>query len=143
MSAPAVMPRLDSVLAPRRSGVCPRRRLDLHRERTGRLVVIDLDQRDPIYLVNEACVTSTRSSAHLLVWSETTDGSRAETIRLRDALRDQDCIPAEELEPFWINIIDATLDEESSRFAVSLGAKNAYPTAKVDVPPTSGDGAVN
>jgi hypothetical protein len=96
-------------------------------ERTGRLVVIDLDQRDPIYLLNSSVRNFYSILAHLLEWSETTDGGRAETIRLRDALRNQDCIPPEELEPFWMNIIDATLDEESPRFAVSLGAKNAEP----------------
>jgi hypothetical protein len=94
-------------------------------ERTGRLVVIDLDQRDPIYLLNSSLRNFYTILAHLLEWSEQTDRGRTDTIRLRDALRNQGCIPPEELEPFWMNLINATLDEESPRFAVSLGTKNA------------------
>src|SRR5262249_2652982 len=79
-------------------------------EVTGRLVVIHLDLRDPIYLLNSSVRNFYTTLAHFLGWSEKTGGSRAETIRLRDALRRQDCIPADELDPFWMNFIDATLD---------------------------------
>lgn len=94
-------------------------------EGTGRLVVIDLDQRDPIYLLNSSVRNFYTTLAHFLEWSEKTDGMPAETKRLRDALRRQDCIPTEELEPFWMNFIDATLDGDPMRLAVSLNAKNA------------------
>ena len=94
-------------------------------EGTGRLVVIDLDQRDPIYLLNSSVRNFYSTLAHFLEWSEKTDGGTAETIRLRDALHRQDCIPPEELEPFWMNFIDATLDSDPMRLAVSLSAKNA------------------
>jgi hypothetical protein len=94
-------------------------------ERTGRLVVIDLDQRDPIYLLNSSVRNFYTTLAHFLEWSEKTDGTPAETVRLRDALRRQDCIPPEELEPFWMNFIEATLDGDPMRLAVSLSAKNA------------------
>lgn len=94
-------------------------------EHTGRLVVIDLDQPEPIYLLSSSVRNFYTTLAHFLEWSEKTDGGRAETIRLRDALRQQDCIPPEELEPFWMNFIDATLDEESVRLAASLSAKSA------------------
>jgi hypothetical protein len=94
-------------------------------EETGRLVEIDLDQRNPICLLNSSLRNFYTTLAHFLEWSETTDGRTAETIRLCDALRRQDCIPPEELEPFWINFIDATLDGDPMRLAVSLSAKNA------------------
>lgn len=94
-------------------------------EGTGRLVVIDLDQRDPIYLLNSSLRNFYTTLAYFLEWSETTDGGTAETIRLRDALRHQDCLPPDELEPFWMNFIDATLDGDPQRLAVSLSAKNA------------------
>jgi hypothetical protein len=94
-------------------------------EITGRLVVIDTDQRDPIYLLNSSLRSFYTTLAHFLDWSEKTDGSPAETIILRDALLRQDCIPAEELEPFWMNFIYATLDGDPKRLAVSLGPKSA------------------
>lgn len=94
-------------------------------EATGRLVVIDLDQREPIYLLNSSVRNFYTTLAHFLDWSERTDGGRAETIRLRDAIRRQDCISPKELEPFWMNLIDATLDGDPMRLAVSIGAKAA------------------
>lgn len=94
-------------------------------EGAGRLVVIDLDQRDPIYLLNSSVRNFYTTLAHFLEWSEKTDGGTAATIRLRDALRRQDCVSPEELEPFWMNFIDATLDADPMRLAVSLSAKNA------------------
>jgi hypothetical protein len=62
---------------------------------TGRLVVIDLDYPDPIYLLNSTVLNFYTTLAHFLDWSEKTGGSPAETIHLRDALRRQDCIPPE------------------------------------------------
>jgi len=92
-------------------------------EVTGRLVVIDLDSTEPIYLLNSSVRNFYTTLAHFLEWSEKTGGSPAETIHLRDALRRQDCIPAEELEPFWMNFIDATLDGDPINLVVSLGPK--------------------
>jgi hypothetical protein len=112
---------MDSLLAPRRSGVSPRGGWICVEEITGRLVVIDLDLPDPIYLLNSSVRNFYTTLAHFLAWSEKTAGSPAETIRLRDSLRQQDCIPPEELEPFWMNFIDATLDGDSINLAVSLG----------------------
>jgi hypothetical protein len=96
-------------------------------EITGRLVVIDLDLHDPIYLLNSSVSHFYTTLAHFLEWSKRTGGSPAETVHLRDALRGQDCIPPEELEPFWLNIIDATLDSESVNLAVALGSKRDEP----------------
>ena len=79
-------------------------------EGTGRFVVIDLDQREPIYLLSSSVRDFYTTLAHSPDWSENTGGGTEETIRLRDALRSQVCIPPEELEPFWMNFIDATLD---------------------------------
>jgi hypothetical protein len=90
-------------------------------ENTGRLVVIDLDHPEPIYLLSSSVRHFYTTLAHFLEWSEKTGGGPAETIRLRDALRRQSCIPPEELEPFWLNIIDATLDGDPTNLVVSLG----------------------
>jgi hypothetical protein len=49
-------------------------------EGTGRLVVIDLDQRDPIYLLNSSLRNFYTTLAHFFEWSETTDGRTGETI---------------------------------------------------------------
>jgi hypothetical protein len=62
--------------------------------------------------------------AHFLEWSETTDGRTAATIRLRDALRRQDFVSPAELEPFWMSFIDATLDGDPMKLAVSFSAKS-------------------
>ncbi|HTN75447.1 MAG TPA: SUKH-4 family immunity protein [Pirellulaceae bacterium] len=94
-------------------------------EGTGRLVIIDLDQADPIYLLNSNLYNFYTTLAHFLEWSETTDGSREEIIRLRDTLRSQDCVPLEELEPFWMEFIDATLDFDQARIVLSLNPQNA------------------
>jgi hypothetical protein len=113
--------RLETVLAPRRSGeyvqgggwVCVE-------EHSGRLVVINLDQRDAITLFHSSVSDFYSILAHLLAWSEKTDGSRNDLIRLRDGLRRQTVIPQDDLESYWLNAIDATLDEESRRFGVAL-----------------------
>jgi hypothetical protein len=98
-------------------------------EVTGRLVVIDLDCREPVYLLNSSVHYFDTTLAHLLDWSEKTGGSPGETAALRDALLKQDCIPAEELEAFWMNFIDATLDGDPMRLAISLCPRRAAPGA--------------
>jgi hypothetical protein len=89
-------------------------------EVTGRLVVIDLDCREPVIRVNSNVRNFYTTLAHFLDWSERTDGSPAETAALRDALLKQGCIPAEELEPFWLNFIYANLDYSSPGYPVNL-----------------------
>jgi hypothetical protein len=101
-------------------------------EVTGRLVVIDLDLPEPICLLNSGLRNFYTTLAHLLEWSERTGGSPAAVVRLRDALRQQDCIPPEELEPFWLNIIDATLDGDRINFVCALNLNNAEPPAAPD-----------
>jgi hypothetical protein len=101
-------------------------------EVTGRLVVIDLDLPDPIYLLNSSVRNFYTTLAHFPEWSERTGGSAAETIRLRDALRRQQCVPSEGLEPFWMNFIDATLDGDPSSLAVTLGPESAEPGTAPD-----------
>jgi hypothetical protein len=96
-------------------------------ETTGRLVVIDMDLPDPIYLLNSSVRSFYTTLAHFLDWTEKTGGSPAETIRLRDALRLQDCIPPKELEPFWMNFIDATLDGDPMNLTVRFGPQSAEP----------------
>jgi SUKH-4 immunity protein len=92
-------------------------------EGTGRLVVIDLDLPEPVYLLNSSVRNFYATLAHFLEWSERTGGSPAETVRFRDALRRQDCIPPDELEPFWLNFVDATLDGDPINLVVSLRPK--------------------
>ncbi len=94
-------------------------------EITGRLVVIDLDLPDPIYLLNSGVFNFYTTLAYLLVWSEKTDGSWPEMLGLRNALLKQHCIPAEELEPFWLDFINGTLDSDCERLAFTLGPKNS------------------
>jgi hypothetical protein len=60
---------------------------------TGRLVIIDLDQSDPIYLLNSSVRNFYTTLAQFLEWTATTDGRTVEMVRLRDSLRAQDCIP--------------------------------------------------
>lgn len=88
---------------------------------TGRLVLIDLDQKDPIYQVNAGLLNFYTTLAYFLDWTESTAGTFEETRLLRDALHKQCAIPLEELQPFWMNIIDATLDQEGCRLRVTLG----------------------
>jgi SUKH-4 immunity protein len=94
-------------------------------EVTGRLVVVDLDCPEPVYLLNSSLRNFYTTLAHFLDWSAKAEGSPAETAALRDALLRQDCIPAEELEPFWMNLINATLDGDPISLALSLGSTNA------------------
>ena len=101
-------------------------------EGTGRLVVIDLDLSEPIYLLNSSVRSFYTTLAHFLEWSERTGGGPADTIRLRDALSRQDCVPPEELEPFWMNIIDATLDSDRMTLTVALGSTRGTPDASAD-----------
>ncbi len=98
-------------------------------EGTGRLVVINLDLRDPICLVNSSVGNFYTTLAYFLEWSERTGGSPAETVRLRDTLRRQRCIPPDELEPFWMDFVDGTLDGDPINLAVLLGSKRAGPNA--------------
>jgi hypothetical protein len=69
-------------------------------ESTGRLLVIDLDQPEPIYLLNSSVGRFYTTLGHFLDWSEKTDGGPEVTAILRDALLNQDCIPADELKRF-------------------------------------------
>jgi hypothetical protein len=101
-------------------------------EGTGRLVVIDLNLRSPIYLLNSSVRNFYTTLAHFLAWSERTGGSPAETARLRDALLKQRCIPPEELNPFWMDFVDATLDGDPRDLVVALGHKSAGPGAAAD-----------
>jgi len=88
---------------------------------TGRLYVIDLDlEPDPIYLLNSSVANFITTLAYFLDWSERTGGTPAATVLLRDELLRQNCIPPEELEPFWMNFIDATLDGDPINLTVSL-----------------------
>lgn len=89
-------------------------------EATGRLYVIDLDQPEPIYLLSSSVGSFYTTLAYFLEWSETTDRSPRQTELLRDALLQQDCIPVDELDPFWMNFIDATLDRDPVRLHVTL-----------------------
>lgn len=91
-------------------------------EETGRLVVIDLDQSTQIYLLNSGVQNFYTTVAHFLEWSERTGGSPAATICLRDELRIQQCVSVEELESFWLNIVEANLDGDSINLVVSLGS---------------------
>jgi hypothetical protein len=93
-------------------------------EGTGRLMVINLDAPLPVYLLNANVRNFYTTLAYFLDWSEKTDGSHAETAALRDALLNQHCIAPEELEPYWMNFIYATLDCDRVRLAVHLGPKN-------------------
>lgn len=94
-------------------------------EKTGRLVVIDLDRPDPVYLLNANIGNFYTTLAHFLDWSEKTDGAPEVTKSLRDALLCQACIPLDELEEFWMNFIYATLDGDPVTLAVRLGPKDA------------------
>src|SRR5581483_2019739 len=73
-------------------------------EHTGRLLAIDMDLPEPVYLLSSSVRNFYTILAHFLEWTERTGGTPAETIHLRDELRRQDCVPPDELEPFWLNI---------------------------------------
>lgn len=90
-------------------------------EETGRLLVIDLDLPEPIYLLNSGVRNFYTTLAHFLEWSERTGGSPAATVRLRDDLRREDDVLREELEPFWMNIIDATLGGDPKNLFIAVG----------------------
>ncbi|MDB5391805.1 MAG: hypothetical protein JWM11_7451 [Planctomycetaceae bacterium] len=93
-------------------------------EANGRLLVIDPDLRTPIYLLNSSVGNFFTTLAYLLEWTSQTDGGPAEIRHLRDALLQQDCIPIEELVPFWMNIIDATLDSAPQTLSVCVSAQS-------------------
>jgi hypothetical protein len=94
-------------------------------ETTGRIVVIDLDESDPLYLLNSSIQNFYTTLAHFLEWSENHDGTPEETTILRDELLRQECISSDELEEFWMNFIDATLDGDPMNLSVRLGPKDA------------------
>ena len=96
-------------------------------EETARLVVIDLDQSGPIYVLNGNMGDFYTTLAHFLDWSEKSDGSPAETAILRDALLSQDCISPDDLEDFWMNFIWAALDGDPIELAVRMGSQSSVP----------------
>ena len=89
-------------------------------EVTGRLVVIDLDSSDPIYGVNASVGNFYAILGAFLDWSEEMSGEVEAISDLRDFLSQQTSVTFEELEPFWINIIDATLDQRAGMLSVTL-----------------------
>lgn len=66
------------------------------------------------------CVISIRTE-----WTRFWHLADEEYLTLRDALLTQDCIPVRELEPFRMNLADATLDREWNHLAVSLRSGDA------------------
>lgn len=56
-------------------------------EVSGRLVIIDLDQPDPVYLLNSSVLNFYTTLAYFLDWSEKTDGRPEEIVALRTAFR--------------------------------------------------------
>lgn len=90
---------------------------------TGKLVVIDLDLPEPIYLLSSSIRTFYTTLAHFLNWSENHDGTPEETAILRDELLRQECVSPDELQEFWMNFIYATLDGDPKNLSVRLGPK--------------------
>jgi hypothetical protein len=87
-------------------------------EKTGKLFVIDLDQDEPVYLLNSSVNNFYSLVTHLVLWTENTSGDFETIKELKGELRLQNQIPQDELEPFWFNIIDATLDLETPRLKI-------------------------
>ena len=89
-------------------------------EKTGRLVIIDLDQEDPIYDINSSLTNFYTTLALFLDWSETTESSVSSIRKLIDTLEQQQIIPNDELSYFWLDFLDSTLDSSMDRVKVSL-----------------------
>ncbi len=89
-------------------------------EESGRLVVVDLDQPEPVYLLSATLSDFFTTLAHFVEWSETTGGLPDAIEQLSEDLREQSVVPVQELEPFWMNFVDATLDGDPINLIVSL-----------------------
>lgn len=74
---------------------------------TGRLLIVDLDLPKPVYLLNSSVTNFYTTLSYFLDWSTKSDRGLAQISLLRKALYRQKCIPLSELEPFWMNFIDA------------------------------------
>ncbi len=88
-----------------------------------------LDLDEPIYMLNSSGSNFYTTLAQFLDWSAKTGGTPEETLRLREALGRQHCIAQQELEPFWMNFIYATLERDPKNLVVTLGPMTAEPGA--------------
>jgi hypothetical protein len=92
-------------------------------EWTGRLVAVDLDSPEPVYPISASVAHFYTTLAFFLDWSARTDGTASRIRGLRDVLMHQDCIPADELEPFWLTeVVDNSLDRGVEELTFSLRA---------------------
>jgi hypothetical protein len=83
-------------------------------------VIIDLDSADPICPVNVSVQHFYSTLAYFLDWTEEMTGGASSLQILREALLRQDRVPAQELEPFWLNLLDATMDRDLEELAVVM-----------------------
>ncbi|MDX2107515.1 MAG: hypothetical protein SFY67_14030 [Candidatus Melainabacteria bacterium] len=89
-------------------------------EKTGKLFVIDLDLSEPVFLLCSSVQNLYRLLLHANLWTENTDGNSNAIKKLRRELLSLTNFSSKELGPFWINIIDATLDQESPHLAFTV-----------------------
>ncbi|WP_459554476.1 SUKH-4 family immunity protein [Lacunimicrobium album] len=89
-------------------------------ESTGRIFAIDLDLPEPVYLVNSSVANLYTTLNALLLWTKESTGDHNAMMRLRADLKQQDCIPPDELNAFWLNNIEASVDNRISYLAFHL-----------------------
>lgn len=83
---------------------------------SGRLIVVDLDASGSAYL----CCANVPNFYTILGYFLEHPAEPAEQQALLDSLLAQDGIPAAELEPFWLNVLVATMDGDDEPFYISI-----------------------
>jgi hypothetical protein len=88
-------------------------------ELTGRVVAVDVDLDDPVYVVNGSVERLVRCMRVLYDWSRSGDGSLARVSELTTALSHDPLLPAGEAGHYWLPTVEEAVESGCDRLVVS------------------------
>jgi hypothetical protein len=88
-------------------------------ELSGRIVAIDVDIDDSLYLVNTSVEGMMRCMKFLRDWARSTGGLLTHVAGLKDAIaRDDPALPQGEAQHYWLPLIESVVDSGSDKLTV-------------------------
>ncbi|WP_020476062.1 SUKH-4 family immunity protein [Zavarzinella formosa] len=88
-------------------------------ELTGRVVAVDVDLDDPLYVVNGSVERLVRCMRVLYDWSRPGDGSLARVAALTAVLSQDPALPAGEAGQYWLPLVEEAVESGCGRLEVS------------------------
>jgi hypothetical protein len=88
-------------------------------ELTGRVVAVDVDLDDPVYVVNGSVERLVRCMRVLYDWTLSGDGSLARVVALTAALSQDTVLPTGEAGQYWLPLVEEAVESGCDRLEVS------------------------